>query len=157
MRRKNLTLAKSWCIKLSTPLSFALVPSPTLPPTFVYGPYLSLTHVRSQPSSNSNDLELSEVLWDMILNQALAMTPGPWHPVALVIAFYFWFVLTVAILVLMEGLSAFLHALRLHWYVSTVGRVNPCRVGSSFRTSSMEGPGFHSCRFRLNLFPRNKL
>lgn len=59
----------------------------------------------------SSYLELSEVLWDMILRPSL--TSG--NTFAILIGFYFWFVLTVAILIGMEGLSAFLHALRLHW------------------------------------------
>lgn len=58
--------------------------------------------------------QLSQVLWNMILNNVLKME-GPVAPVAIFIGFSFWFVLTIIILLLMEGLSAFLHALRLHW------------------------------------------
>ncbi|TIA83545.1 hypothetical protein E3P77_00565 [Wallemia ichthyophaga] len=58
--------------------------------------------------------QLSEVLWTMILAPALA-TSGVKGAVALALAGTFWFVLTIAILCLMEGMSAFLHALRLHW------------------------------------------
>ncbi|KAF5372920.1 hypothetical protein D9758_001487 [Tetrapyrgos nigripes] len=58
--------------------------------------------------------QLSEVLWTMTLESFLGPTSvGGW--IGLVIAGVLWFALTVFILCLMEGLSAFLHALRLHW------------------------------------------
>ncbi|VDM53021.1 unnamed protein product [Angiostrongylus costaricensis] len=58
--------------------------------------------------------QLSEVLWDMLL--AIGLTMGGWAgSVAIFILYFFFGVLSVSILILMEGLSAFLHALRLHW------------------------------------------
>lgn len=50
----------------------------------------------------------------MTLQNGLSMT-GPIGVIALVIAFTGWFLLTIAVLVVMEGTSAMLHALRLHW------------------------------------------
>ncbi|MFH4979921.1 hypothetical protein AB6A40_006630 [Gnathostoma spinigerum] len=60
--------------------------------------------------------QLSEVLWQMVLIQAFALSGFPGFIAAYIIFFVFG-TLTVSILVLMEGLSAFLHALRLHWFV----------------------------------------
>uniref|UniRef100_A0A8C4RD56 V-type proton ATPase subunit a n=1 Tax=Eptatretus burgeri TaxID=7764 RepID=A0A8C4RD56_EPTBU len=59
--------------------------------------------------------QLSEVLWNLLLNIAFTSTTSYAGIVPVVIIFFCFAVLTIAILLVMEGLSAFLHALRLHW------------------------------------------
>ncbi|XP_052449287.1 V-type proton ATPase 116 kDa subunit a 2 isoform X1 [Carassius gibelio] len=58
--------------------------------------------------------QLSEVLWEMVMHVGLRVDTSV-GIVFLVPVFGLFAVLTVSILLVMEGLSAFLHALRLHW------------------------------------------
>ncbi|XP_063075365.1 V-type proton ATPase 116 kDa subunit a 3 [Engraulis encrasicolus] len=58
--------------------------------------------------------QLSEVLWVMVMRISLSWQ-GYVGSVVLAVVFSFFAMLTVSILLVMEGLSAFLHALRLHW------------------------------------------
>merc|ERR1712025_1306333 len=57
--------------------------------------------------------QLSEVLWNMVMR--IGFHDAWWGGLVLWAIFAAWAALTVSILVLMEGLSAFLHTLRLHW------------------------------------------
>lgn len=58
--------------------------------------------------------QLSDVLWNMLLGISLKMG-GSLGIFAKYLVFFAFGALTVGILIVMEGLSAFLHALRLHW------------------------------------------
>nr|CAD7571407.1 unnamed protein product [Timema californicum] len=61
-----------------------------------------------------DDSELSEILWTKIMNMGMGFDPTFGGGVLFAI-FAIWAFFTVSILVMMEGLSAFLHTLRLHW------------------------------------------
>ncbi|KAK4623971.1 V-type proton ATPase subunit a [Fulvia fulva] len=58
--------------------------------------------------------QLSIVLWSMTLANAFAFE-GATGIFVIFLAFVLWFSLTIAVLVVMEGTSAMLHSLRLHW------------------------------------------
>ena len=59
--------------------------------------------------------QLSEVLWEQVLEKGIQNPEGPVGVILMFLTFGAWAVMTIAVLLIMEGLSAFLHALRLHW------------------------------------------
>lgn len=86
--------------------------------------------------------QLSEVLWVMVMRLALRWQ-GYVGSVVLFVIFAFFAVLTICILLVMEGLSAFLHALRLHWvefqnkfYSGTGYKLSPFSFSSLINASA---------------------
>ncbi|KAK6752841.1 hypothetical protein RB195_003939 [Necator americanus] len=60
--------------------------------------------------------QLSEVLWHMVLIPGISSEGNILTTsAATYVVFFFFAIMSLSILVMMEGLSAFLHALRLHW------------------------------------------
>ena len=59
--------------------------------------------------------ELSEVFWSFAIMKLMGPAKGVFGGVMMYFGWGAWFSATIGVLVIMEALSAFLHALRLHW------------------------------------------
>jgi V-type H+-transporting ATPase subunit a len=93
------------------------------------------------------------VLWGMVLHIGLSMD-GYGGSIALFFVFMPWSSLTVFILLLMEGLSAFLHALRLHWYVDftkTLKKNKSFSFRVEFQSKFYKGEGYPFIPFSFRL------
>ncbi|XP_038653812.1 V-type proton ATPase 116 kDa subunit a1-like isoform X3 [Scyliorhinus canicula] len=108
--------------------------------------------------------ELSEVLWHMVLHNGFTAKKGL-SSIGLTITFAAFAVLSVAILLVMEGLSAFLHALRLHWtkikafdlwrrnYFMGILKV---QLGWNFKTNFTKEQAINSSPSHLRTFVKDK-
>ena len=79
--------------------------------------------------------QLSAVFYDRVLMAGITANAGPeglrgaMYAAALVVAFFVWACATLGVLMVMESLSAFLHALRLHWVEFQVRMQGPGAAG----------------------------
>lgn len=116
----SLIWATLWSIKRFTRSSLRWAACRIPPPICVYGHCLLrmlvsfVTDFTKIMTRSILFKELSDVLWTMVFRQALFFD-GYMGAIATYGLFMIFATLTLFILVLMEGLSAFLHALRLHW------------------------------------------
>uniref|UniRef100_A0A8C1YDT4 V-type proton ATPase subunit a n=1 Tax=Cyprinus carpio TaxID=7962 RepID=A0A8C1YDT4_CYPCA len=88
--------------------------------------------------------QLSEVLWSMVMSFSFRQLSYV-GSIIMVVIFAAFAVLTVSILLVMEGLSAFLHALRLHWvefqnkfYSGTGYKLTPFNFSSEIGAFSLK-------------------
>ncbi|GFO38896.1 V-type proton ATPase subunit a [Plakobranchus ocellatus] len=63
----------------------------------------------------SANQKLSDVLWERIMQPGFTIGGRYAGVIPIFLMFMAWAGFTIGILLLMEGLSAFLHTLRLHW------------------------------------------
>lgn len=95
--------------------------------------------------------QLSEVLWNMVMKMGFSRSYV--GVIMLYFIFAAWAALTMAILILMEGLSAFLHTLRKHHFQMLIGyRITMPLLGLhwvEFQSKFYEGQGvlFHPFSF----------
>ena len=63
--------------------------------------------------------QLSELFWDKVMKEqawdSAISIPFPFNGFVLMLLFSVWFILNIGVIMVMENLSSFLHALRLQW------------------------------------------